>query len=90
MSIQHSEKIELDDLRREIREKVIKDVIPDKYIDDQTVIHINPCGLFIMGGPQVSKWWHVTSKSHVFLNDVHEYLLSWGIMKHTYHSENNA
>lgn len=53
--MQHSEKIELDDLRREIKEKVIKEVIPAKYLDDQTVIHINPCGLFIIGGPQVRK-----------------------------------
>lgn len=54
VSIQHSEKIELDDLRREIKDKVIKEVIPAKYLDEQTVIHINPCGLFIIGGPQVT------------------------------------
>lgn len=53
VSLQHSEKISLDDLRDAIKEKVIKEVIPEKYLDDQTVIHINPCGLFIIGGPQV-------------------------------------
>jgi len=52
VSIQHSEKITLDDLRQEIMEKVIKDVIPLEYLDDRTVYHINPCGLFIIGGPQ--------------------------------------
>ncbi|KAF7281720.1 S-adenosylmethionine Synthetase isoform X2 [Rhynchophorus ferrugineus] len=52
VSLQHSEKIALDDLREAIRTKVIKEVIPAKYLDDQTVIHINPCGLFIIGGPQ--------------------------------------
>ncbi|CAH1113038.1 unnamed protein product [Psylliodes chrysocephalus] len=52
VSLQHSEKISLEELRKEIKEKVIKDVIPAKYIDEQTVIHINPCGLFIIGGPQ--------------------------------------
>ncbi|CAG9857933.1 unnamed protein product [Phyllotreta striolata] len=52
VSLQHSEKITLDELRSEIKEKVIKEVIPAKYLDEQTVIHINPCGLFIIGGPQ--------------------------------------
>lgn len=52
VSLQHSEKISLDELREAIKEKVIKEVIPEKYLDDQTIIHINPCGLFIIGGPQ--------------------------------------
>ncbi|CAG9832707.1 unnamed protein product [Diabrotica balteata] len=52
VSLQHSDKISLEELRTEIKEKVIKEVIPAKYLDDQTVIHINPCGLFIIGGPQ--------------------------------------
>lgn len=52
VSLQHSEKISLDELREAIKTKVIKDVIPAKYLDDQTVIHLNPCGLFIIGGPQ--------------------------------------
>ncbi|XP_012266603.2 S-adenosylmethionine synthase-like isoform X2 [Athalia rosae] len=49
---QHSEKITLDELRKAIMEKVIKTVIPAKYLDESTVYHINPCGLFIIGGPQ--------------------------------------
>ncbi|XP_063702816.1 S-adenosylmethionine synthase isoform X1 [Culicoides brevitarsis] len=52
VSVQHSEKITLDDLRVEIMEKVIKKVIPAEYLDERTVYHINPCGLFIIGGPQ--------------------------------------
>lgn len=54
VSLQHSEKISLEDLRTAVHNHVIKAVIPAKYLDDQTVIHINPCGLFIIGGPQVS------------------------------------
>lgn len=53
VSLQHSEKITLDELRAEIKTKVINEVIPAQYLDDNTVIHINPCGLFIIGGPQV-------------------------------------
>ncbi|GLV41194.1 S-adenosylmethionine Synthetase [Carabus blaptoides fortunei] len=52
VSVQHSEKISLDELRSEIKNKVIKEVIPHRYLDENTVIHINPCGLFIIGGPQ--------------------------------------
>ncbi|XP_018572703.1 S-adenosylmethionine synthase isoform X2 [Anoplophora glabripennis] len=52
VSLQHSEKISLDELREAVKEKVIKEVIPARYLDEQTVIHINPCGLFIIGGPQ--------------------------------------
>ncbi|XP_056637828.1 S-adenosylmethionine synthase isoform X2 [Diorhabda carinulata] len=52
VSMQHSEKITLEELRIAIKEKVIKEVIPAKYLDEKTVIHINPCGLFIIGGPQ--------------------------------------
>lgn len=53
VSLQHSEKISLDELRSEVKSKVIREVIPAKYLDDRTVVHINPCGLFIIGGPQV-------------------------------------
>lgn len=52
VSVQHSEKVTLDELRRVVMEKVIKDVIPSKYLDDKTIFHVNPCGLFIIGGPQ--------------------------------------
>ncbi|KAK7873896.1 hypothetical protein R5R35_005750 [Gryllus longicercus] len=52
VSVQHSEKISLTDLRAEIMTKVVRVVIPEKYLDDKTVFHINPCGLFVVGGPQ--------------------------------------
>lgn len=54
VSIQHSEKITLEELRSEIMNKVIKEVIPTKYLDDKTMFHINPCGQFVLGGPRVS------------------------------------
>lgn len=54
ISVQHSPEIEMDQLKKEIMEKVIKVVIPDKYLDDKTIYHINPCGKFITGGPLVS------------------------------------
>jgi S-adenosylmethionine synthetase len=51
VSTQHSEKINLETLRHEVTEKVIKTTIPAKYLDSNTVCHINPCGDFVIGGP---------------------------------------
>jgi len=51
VSVQHSAEISLNELRTEILNKVIKSVIPAQYFDNQTVVHINPCGEFIIGGP---------------------------------------
>ncbi|KAF2711507.1 methionine adenosyltransferase ETH-1 [Pleomassaria siparia CBS 279.74] len=52
VSAQHSEVIGTEELRKEIKEKIIKKVIPAKYLDDKTTYHIQPSGLFIIGGPQ--------------------------------------
>lgn len=52
VSAQHSEDITTEQLRKDVLEKVIKKVIPAKYIDDKTIYHIQPSGLFIIGGPQ--------------------------------------
>jgi S-adenosylmethionine synthetase len=52
VSCQHSEEISLEQLRHEILEKAIKVVIPEKYLKPDTKFHINPCGNFILGGPQ--------------------------------------
>ncbi|XP_025413273.1 S-adenosylmethionine synthase-like [Sipha flava] len=52
ISVQHSEEITLEHLRLEVMSKVVKKVIPQKYLDEKTIFHINPCGPFVMGGPQ--------------------------------------
>merc|ERR1711963_893514 len=51
VSTQHSEKVTLAAPREDVMEKVIKAVIPAKYIDENTKYHINPCGNFVIGGP---------------------------------------
>lgn len=51
VSLQHSDKISLDELKSEVLNKVICQVIPEKYLDEHTIYHINPCGTFIHGGP---------------------------------------
>ncbi|KAL3877450.1 hypothetical protein ACJMK2_035154 [Sinanodonta woodiana] len=52
ISIQHDEHVTLNQLRQDLMEKVIRVVVPDKYLDDQTIYHLQPSGKFIIGGPQ--------------------------------------
>merc|ERR550532_2001733 len=52
ISLQHSEDISLEKLRSELMEHVVRHVIPAKYLDDETVYHIQPSGRFVIGGPQ--------------------------------------
>ncbi|PWN90437.1 methionine adenosyltransferase [Acaromyces ingoldii] len=52
ISAQHSDDISTEDLRREIKEKIIKKVIPANLLDDKTIYHIQPSGRFVIGGPQ--------------------------------------
>nr|ADD37917.1 S-adenosylmethionine synthetase isoform type-2 [Lepeophtheirus salmonis] len=52
VSVQHDEKISLEELRKEVEEKVIRVVIPKNLMSTDTIIHINPAGSFTVGGPQ--------------------------------------
>ena len=52
ISTQHSPDITLPDLQTLLREEVIDVVIPKKYVDENTVYHLNPSGSFIIGGPK--------------------------------------
>jgi len=51
LSSQHTRDVTIEQLRKEIKEKVIKAVVPAKFLDEKTVYHINPCGTFVDGGP---------------------------------------
>merc|ERR1712209_66703 len=51
ISCQHSEKVTLEALRKDLMEKVVMTTIPKKYLDENTKYHINPCGNFVIGGP---------------------------------------
>ncbi|KAG8536019.1 hypothetical protein GDO81_027264, partial [Engystomops pustulosus] len=52
ISVQHDETISLSDMQDALREKVIKAVVPAKYLDEKTVYHLQPSGRFVIGGPQ--------------------------------------
>ena len=51
VSVHHREDIELQDLRREVMEKVILPVLPSSLLSSRTRYFINPTGRFVLGGP---------------------------------------
>jgi S-adenosylmethionine synthetase len=51
ISTQHAEEVTTEQLRADILEKVIKSTVPDNLLDNDTKIHINPTGRFVVGGP---------------------------------------
>jgi len=51
LSTQHAKGISQDKLREDIIEKVVKPTIPAELLTDDTVYHINPTGIFEVGGP---------------------------------------
>ena len=52
VSTQHDENIDIETLRKDIKEKVIFPVIDENLIDADTKYFINPTGRFVIGGPQ--------------------------------------
>lgn len=52
ISVQHADSISNEDMRTILREKVINEVIPKKFLDAETIYHIQPSGRFVIGGPQ--------------------------------------
>lgn len=52
VSSQHKESVDLETLRKDILEEVIKPIIPKEFLDENTKIYINPTGRFVVGGPQ--------------------------------------
>lgn len=57
ISVQHDDNISLEEQQRILKEKVIKAVVPAKYLDDMSVYHLQPSGRFVIGGPQVSTFY---------------------------------
>ena len=51
VSTQHEADIDLEILRKDVKEKVVKQVIPQELLDENTKYYINPTGRFVIGGP---------------------------------------
>ena len=51
VSSQHSADVELEQIREDIIDHVIKPVLPAEFLDENTKIYVNPTGRFVVGGP---------------------------------------
>jgi len=51
ISTQHDDNVSMDQVKADLMEHVIKNVIPEKYLTEKTIYHLNPSGRFVIGGP---------------------------------------
>ena len=51
LSTQHDDTVTTEQLRKDIKEKIIDVIMPKELIDDETKYYINPTGRFEIGGP---------------------------------------
>ena len=52
ISSQHAPEVPLDKIREDIIREVVKTVIDEKLLDENTKYYVNPTGRFVVGGPQ--------------------------------------
>ncbi|UTR11466.1 methionine adenosyltransferase [Evansella sp. LMS18] len=52
ISTQHHAEATLEEIKAALKEHVIKPVVPEELIDEETKYFINPTGRFVIGGPQ--------------------------------------
>lgn len=52
ISVQHTPDVSVQEIRQQLLEKVVKEVVPARYLDDRTVYHLLPSGKFLEGGPR--------------------------------------
>jgi S-adenosylmethionine synthetase len=51
LSTQHDEGIDQSQIRQDIKKHLISTTIPEGLIDSETILHVNPTGKFVIGGP---------------------------------------
>lgn len=51
LSTQHDEGVSQDQIKADIKKHLISKVLPENLLDDETIYHINPTGIFVIGGP---------------------------------------
>ncbi len=51
VSTQHDEDVSHEQIVRDVKEKVIREVVPTHFLDGDTIYHVNPTGKFVVGGP---------------------------------------
>lgn len=48
---QHAAEADIDTVRDQVTDRVIREAIPNQLLDDETLIYVNPTGRFVKGGP---------------------------------------
>ena len=51
LSTQHDEEVEIDQIEADLREHLLPNVLPEHLLDDDLILHVNPTGRFVIGGP---------------------------------------
>jgi S-adenosylmethionine synthetase len=51
LSTQHDEGVQQTQIREDIKKYVLRELFDDRWIDNETILHVNPTGSFVIGGP---------------------------------------
>ena len=51
ISTQHDPDVTLEQIKEDLIKYVINEIVPAELMDDKTIIHVNPTGKFVIGGP---------------------------------------
>ncbi|TVR15198.1 MAG: methionine adenosyltransferase [Balneolaceae bacterium] len=51
ISTQHDDGVEQSQIKQDIKKHLISSVIPEELLDAETILHVNPTGKFVIGGP---------------------------------------
>ncbi len=52
ISTQHAPEVSIEQIEKDLTEKVVRPVVPTEFLRDETKYFINPTGKFVIGGPQ--------------------------------------
>lgn len=51
VSTQHNENVTVPQIKQDVKDILIPAVVPDHLLDDDLILHVNPTGKFVIGGP---------------------------------------
>ncbi|NGP87066.1 methionine adenosyltransferase [Fodinibius halophilus] len=51
ISTQHDEDVDQPQIKQDLKKHLIPEVIPEELMDPETILHVNPTGKFVIGGP---------------------------------------
>lgn len=51
ISTQHDEEVDQQQIKEDLKKHLIPNVVPEELMDAETILHVNPTGKFVIGGP---------------------------------------